>query len=146
MGADYVLNSNDSDLLEKVGKIQEEVGPTIGFDAVGGELSGAVFECMGESGIMHVYGALSGEKCNLISPLGLIFMGKKITSLNLMNWLDSKSTWVKSAIINEVLGLIDGPLSTEILNEIPISQVKEALHSFKETMGKGKVIMSHKFN
>ena len=78
MGADYVLNQNDSDLIEKLTKLQKTVNPTIGFDAVGGDVSGAVFETLGQNGIMHVIDYLSEEKCNMISPLGLIFMNKKI--------------------------------------------------------------------
>ena len=62
MGADYVINQNDSDLIEKITKIRETVSPTIGFDTVGGDVSGAVFETLGDHGIMHVLGSLSGEK------------------------------------------------------------------------------------
>ena len=146
MGADYVLNQNDSDLIEKLTKLQKTVNPTIGFDAVGGDVSGAVFETLGQNGIMHVIDYLSEEKCNMISPLGLIFMNKKIKSLILPGWLDSKSTWKKASIMTEVLELLNGPLATQILCEKPMEQIKEALNEHKESMGKGKIILSHKFS
>jgi NADPH2:quinone reductase len=146
LGADYVLNSNDEGLIPTITQLREEVGATIGFDCIGGDLSGAVFECLARNGKMYVYGSMSDEKLNMISPIGLIFLNKSIQRHGLPFWLVETGDWHKQSVIKEALGLAETVLKTEIVREVNVMDIRAALGEYQSNMSAGKINIALKFN
>jgi NADPH:quinone reductase-like Zn-dependent oxidoreductase len=122
LGADHVIDLSDKEnLMETITQLQKEVSPTCGFDCVGGEIAGAVFETLGRNGKLYIYGSMSGQKICQISPIGLIFMNKSINQHGLKYWLDKKSDWAKSRAVNEAMGLVETILKTDIKDTMKVT-------------------------
>ncbi|KAH9151330.1 hypothetical protein AeRB84_006029 [Aphanomyces euteiches] len=46
IGAQYIVNTSDADWKGQLKTLAKDLGATLGFDAVGGSLTGEVLECM----------------------------------------------------------------------------------------------------
>ena len=92
MGAAHVLNSSDDDFVERLGAIAAELQATAAFEAIGGEMTGTLFNVLPEGSTVFVYGALSEAACDNIDPIELIFHGKTVTGFYLGVWLRERGS------------------------------------------------------
>jgi len=86
MGADYILNQHDPDFKQYLANVSHTLGATVGFDAIGGEMSRILIRSMGESCWVVNYGFLSG-KIDLMLNSPDLHSGKKFTEMNAAVWL-----------------------------------------------------------
>ena len=77
-GANWVLDSSQSDYKDKLQKTLNEVQSKVFFDAVGGPDAMEVFNLMPNNSTLLNYGALSGKTFDGISAIDLIFKNKSI--------------------------------------------------------------------
>jgi NADPH:quinone reductase-like Zn-dependent oxidoreductase len=89
-GAEHVLRSSDDAFDSNLRKLCQDLGATISFDAVSGEMSGRVLRAQPNGSELIVYGALSLE-ANQIDPASLIFEGKRVKGFWLSEWLRHRS-------------------------------------------------------
>jgi len=88
LGAKHVVVTGDDveawkkELKEKV----KEVGASVAFDAVSGDMTGHLLECLPIGGTVRLYGGLAGKAGN-ISPSDLIYRKKKLASFFLTDWM-----------------------------------------------------------
>lgn len=87
-----VVTSGDDDkwkaeLKEKI----KELGATCAFDAVSGDMTGHLLDCMPQRGIVYLYGNLAGRAGN-INPADLIYRKKQLKSFYLTSWIKSGGT------------------------------------------------------
>ena len=66
----------------------DELGATQAFDAVAGDMTGHVLDCMPQKSTVHVYGGLGGRASN-INPMDLIYRKKVVKGFLLMSWIPS---------------------------------------------------------
>ena len=64
----------------------KELGATCAFDAVSGDMTGHLMDCLPPKGIVYIYGSLSGN-VNGINPLDLIYRKKQLKSFFLSSWI-----------------------------------------------------------
>lgn len=90
LGADYVINTSESDFLEKLKTTAAEIGATICFDAVAGEQTGQILDAMPEKSELLMYGLLSGKQPSGIN-FGLVLAQKELKGLWLTPWIGGKT-------------------------------------------------------
>ena len=93
MGSEYVLNSSDEDFKEKLRELAKKLQAKILFEAVAGDTTGTVLECMPWGTICYLYGALSQENVGNINTLLFIGRNQKIKGFYLSSYLSTLSLW-----------------------------------------------------
>jgi NADPH:quinone reductase-like Zn-dependent oxidoreductase len=142
LGATIVLNSESENFKEELKKVAHQLRATIAFDAVGGELTGTVFNAMPNNGKILVYGSLSLSACSGIGPLGLIFQCKSIEGFWLTGWLAKKGFWGVYRATKTVQKLMaSGAFYTSISAMPSLADAPKALEKYQKDMTAGKVII-----
>lgn len=72
LGAEHVLNSSDSDFLDRLGALIRELKASVCLEAVAGELTGLVMSKMPTKSTCIVYGLLSEDYVGHIDATLLI--------------------------------------------------------------------------
>lgn len=141
-GEKWVLNSEDPDFDNQLHRLAKELKATIAFEAVGGKITGTIFNAMPPRSLMLVYGALSEMACTDITPLGLIFEQKELHGFWLSKWLETKGFLGTIQATRLVQSLIKtGAFETKIRGCYGFDQWKSALQDYSREMTLGKVIL-----
>jgi NADPH2:quinone reductase len=89
LGAKHIIVTDGDDVetwkTELRSKVKE-LGVTHAFDAVSGEMTGHILDCMPSGGVVYLYGGLAG-KASGINPLDLIYRRKQLKGFLLTSWL-----------------------------------------------------------
>ena len=109
-------------------------------DMVAGEISGRLAECLGEGGIVAVYGQVSGEPCQIAAPV------MWFQRVRLIGFLGGRprTPVERSAVYAELSRFVtEGKVSAEIAGVYPFDRVGEALaHAAKTGEDRrGKVVL-----
>lgn len=90
LGAKHVVvTAGDADLWKAELKAKaKELGASVAFDAVAGDMTGHLLECLPRGGTVRLYGGLAGRASH-INPMDLIYKGKALKAFFLTNWLQS---------------------------------------------------------
>ncbi len=144
LGASVTLNSESPDFEDQLRAEVKKHHATIGFDAVGGAMSGTVLNALDEGGKVLVYGALSGDACGELSPLELIFKNKGLEGFWLTSWMKSAGSigllratnYVQRSMVNVIF-------ATAINKEVSLEQAPEAILEYCQSMTSGKVLITH---
>ena len=142
MGAAHVLNSSDDDFVERLGTIAAELQATAAFEAIGGEMTGTLFNVLPEGSTVFVYGALSEAACDNIDPIGLIFRGKTVTGFYLGVWLKERGSLdVLRAASRAQKMLIDGRIETKVQRTVSLEEAVDGLRQYVDHMTDGKLLI-----
>ena len=142
MGAAHVLNSSDDDFVERIGTIAAELQATAAFEAIGGEMTGTLFNVLPEGSTVFVYGALSEAACDNIDPIGLIFRGKTVTGFYLGVWLKERGSLdVLRAASRAQKMLIDGRIETKVQRTVSLEEAVDGLRQYVDHMTDGKLLI-----
>lgn len=141
-GWDAVLVSTEENFIEALQAKIDEMNVDIAFDAVGGEQTGMIANCLPAGGELVVYGGLSGKEIGGIDSIPLIFRELSIKGFNLNNWLSqagNEKTAQVSNVITEMLlsGEVENPVSIQVEKEEIIKGLKHYLGSMSE----GKMLL-----
>jgi len=139
-GAEHVLNSSDDGFDSNLHKLCHDLGATIGFDAVSGEMSGRVLRAQPDGSELIVYGALSLE-ANQIEPVSLISESKHVRGFWLSEWLRHRSVLGQLKLGRQVQSLLADDLKTEVHARLPLEKVAIALEEYAANMTSGKVLL-----
>lgn len=139
-GAEHVLNSSDDGFDSNLRKLCQDLGATISFDAVSGEMSGRVLRAQPDGSELIAYGALSLE-ANQIDPASLIFEGKRVKGFWLSEWLRHRSVLGKLKLGRQVQSLLADDLKTEVHARLPLEKVTSAREEYSANMTSGKILL-----
>jgi NADPH:quinone reductase-like Zn-dependent oxidoreductase len=139
-GAVHVLDSSADGFEEQLRILCERHKIRLAFDAVGGELSAHVTSAMPKGTKIIVYGALSGENCQM-SPHSLIFENKTMEGFWVTDWIKQISFLSKLKMASSVQKFLATDLSTNVQARFPLENVKEAISLYKEKRSEGKVLL-----
>lgn len=141
-GLKHVLVESDPDFEHRLREIAVKLNATTAFDAVGGSLSGQLFNLMPADSEVVLYGGLSGKAVSGLNPLGLIFENKMFTGFNLNDWMAENDT-ISFELARETLEkmIIDQLVSTKIQDEVPLTGLTKGLKNYISAMSDGKVIL-----
>ena len=140
IGAEHVLNSNDPQFTAQLRIMCQELGATIGFDAVAGEMSATVLQAQLRGSRLLVYGALSLTACQT-DPASLIFEDKHLEGFYVMRWLRRKNILAQLRLANQVQELLGSDLKTEIRARLPLEDAPLALETYSANMTAGKILL-----
>ena len=142
IGATHVLNSSDDDFVERLGAIAAELQATTAFEAIGGEMTGTLFNVLPEGSTVFVYGALSEAACDNIDPIELIFRGKTVTGFYLGVWLKERGSLdVLRAASRAQKMLIDGRIETKVQRTVSLEESVDGLRQYVDHMTDGKLLI-----
>jgi NADPH:quinone reductase-like Zn-dependent oxidoreductase len=127
------------DLGERVKAATGDADIKLGIDAVAGEATQHLADCLADNAVIANYGLLSGEPCHL-SPNDIIFRNISLKGVWLSMWLQGRDSTLESraAVYEELRGyIIEGRLHAEIEATYPLDQIKEAVaHALRPRRGK----------
>ncbi|HSS63828.1 MAG TPA: zinc-dependent alcohol dehydrogenase family protein [Gammaproteobacteria bacterium] len=141
LGADVVL-IDGPDLAARVREATEAADIALGVDAVAGNATGRMAECLAEGGVVVNYGLLSGKPC-AIDPHQVIFRQIDLTGFWLVKHLGAMSNDERVALYSDLGRRIAGKaLEVKIAAVYEIDDIKMALeHAAREARG-GKVLVT----
>ncbi|MGI9288278.1 MAG: zinc-dependent alcohol dehydrogenase family protein [Pseudomonadales bacterium] len=140
LGADVVL-VDGPDLAERVAEATSNSSIQLAIDAVGGEATNRLAECVSEGGTLVNYGMMSGEACT-ISPASFIFRDITLRGFWLSKWFQKATAEQRVAVFGEVGELIaTGKLHTKVAATYDISQIKDAVAAAHAGGRNGKILL-----
>ena len=139
-GAIHVLNSSDRRFIKNLNELSHTLHARLFFDAVGGPLLGQLLMAAPHGTTILSYGRLSSEPCT-IEPGALILHRKNINGFFLRDWMKSRNLIQVLRDIRKVKSLLKSDMHTDIKMRSSLSQVNEALETYKSEMTGGKILL-----
>ncbi|HET6520419.1 MAG TPA: zinc-dependent alcohol dehydrogenase family protein [Geminicoccaceae bacterium] len=140
-GADVVV-VDGPDLAERVRAETGAAGIRLGIDAVAGEVTLRLVDCLADGGTLVNYGMLTGRPC-MVSPSDLVFRSITLTGFWLAKELRRMSyDRIATLYADLVRRMLDGQLWVEVEATYPIEEIKAALeHAGRGGRG-GKILVT----
>lgn len=140
-GAGNVFLDGD-DLVSRVRAAFGEAPIRLAIDAVAGEASLRLSECLSPGGTMVSYGLLSGEPC-MVRPNRTVFEGIKLTGF----WLSQYIAGAPRAELEKLYGdlaklVLDGTISAPIEATYPLTDVVTAVKHAAGFRRSGKIMLT----
>ena len=139
-GFDYVFDVNDPLFNERLAEACYKFKTRLAFDAVGGELTRRLAASMPPDSRIVVYGALSGEPCQM-SALDLIFHQERLEGFWLSERMRRMTGIRKWHSAVGAQRLIARELQTRVQGRFPLEQVAAALTQYRQQRSDGKVLL-----
>ena len=138
-GAQYVIATEESDLVAEVMKITGNKGARIVFDPVGGPYVETLAQAMAQDGVLFIYGGLSGQ------PTPHPHWPAAFKNLSIRGWVAS-TIWNQPdrfARAQELIlrGLADGHLRPVIAKTFPLRDIVDAHRYLESNQQVGKIIV-----
>jgi NADPH:quinone reductase-like Zn-dependent oxidoreductase len=141
-GAEFVLNESAEGFDEELKATANKLKPTVAFDAVGGTLSGKMYNALAPHSDMVVYGGLSNKPMSDLNVMGAIFHDKIISGFNLIDWknqlADGEFEEISSLLQQK---FIDGVYNTKIHNITNLKDILKGLKTYLGDMSSGKLLI-----
>lgn len=142
LGADYVICTEDKDVVEQVMKITGE-GAHGAIDAVGGKTGSLALNSLRHQGTLIVYGLLSNTNMS-INTGEMIFKETNIRGFWLSRWLLSNPLAKIQSILSELMQLIiEGKIEPPVEAEYELDDFKEAIKHSMRSGRRGKVLLKN---
>lgn len=143
LGAKHVLNQESPDFVKKLSTLTKELGISICFDAVAGDLTGKILAGMPTKGTVYVYGSLSLKNISNVAPTDLLFYQKNLRGF----WMKNSPIFSPTEMPN-AMGFILEDMKTggkifkpEIVQRIKLEDCNKFVEEYKKTATKGKTII-----
>ena len=140
LGAEYIVNSSEPDFDKRLHGLCHQLGASIGFDAVAGEMSAIVLRAQPQGSCLLVYGALSLQ-ASQADPASLIFERKRLEGFWLTAWLRSRTFLGQLRLARQIQELLPNDLRTNFQARVPLQEAGRALQQYAANMTTGKVLL-----
>lgn len=141
-GANHVLVETDENFTSKLTELSEELEPSVAYDAVGGPLSGLMFNSLTDDSELVVYGGLLGKNMADIDVMDVIFRNKIISGFNLIDWKYEIGMKRFNEIADELQDkFIEGDYSTAIASTTSLENIVKGLRGYIADMSNGKLLV-----
>jgi NADPH:quinone reductase-like Zn-dependent oxidoreductase len=139
-GSEFVMNSSDSDFVDKLRLLSKELGATLALDPISGSYTQQLLEALPYGSTVVIYGNLSdtGEGTRL-RPL--LLENKKLHGFYLGNWMKDNGMLRTILNINKVRHLLKNDFSITVQNRFPLDQTQLAINTYLGNMTAGKVLL-----
>ena len=139
-----VIKLSDSEWENEVKKLCDQLNSRIGFDLIGGQMTGKLFHLMPEnSHLYHLVVSMENEIGKLQTD-DFVFKDKTISGWWFITWIRSLSeqeinywwNFLKNEIENfsKIFG-------THISKEFPLNDIIKAIHYYKNNINEGRVLI-----
>ncbi len=113
----------------------------LGIDAVAGEATGRIAECLADGGTVCTYGSMTGED-PIVHRSALIYRGISLTGFMLGRGLAKRSAAEVRTIYAELAAqIMSGALSAPVERVYPIEEIKAALARADQGERTGKILV-----
>ena len=126
LGAEYIVNSSEPEFDKRVCGLCHQLGASIGFDAVAGEISARVLRAQPQGSRLLVYGALSLQASQAVW---------------LTAWLRSRTLLGQLRLARQIQELLPSDLKTAFQAKVPLQEAGRALQQYAANMTTGKVLL-----
>lgn len=140
-GADAVL-VDGADLAKRVRAVVGDGNIPLAIDAVAGEATGRLAECLSEGGVVVNYGLLSEMPC-AVDPHQIVFRGITLTGFWLVNYLSTMSGTERAALYAELAERVSsGELKANVEAVYAIEDIESALAHAARAGRDGKILVT----
>jgi NADPH:quinone reductase-like Zn-dependent oxidoreductase len=141
-GAKHVLVDTDDNFKVQLVDLAQKLNATVAYDAVGGNLSGLMFNSMPADSELVVYGGLSNKPITDIDIMEVIFKNKIISGFNLMDWKSELETEEFEKVSEKLQDkFITEAYSTKIKKVFALENIVVGLRSYISDMSAGKLLL-----
>ncbi len=141
-GAKHVFIETDEDFDKQLKNICGKLKPTVAFDAVGGTLSGKMFNALAPHSDLVVYGGLSNKPMLELSIMDTIFNDKIVSGFNLIDWKKQLAEGEFEEISQSLQQkFIDGDYKTKIYNTVELVNIVKGIKGYLGNMSGGKLLI-----
>lgn len=142
IGAEHVLDSSSAEFDDEARRLCAELGVTVVFEAVAGDMTGRLLSCMPRGARAVLYGALSQAACSDIDPIGVVFHDKRIEGFYLGSWIRRRGLLRTLRAVSRVQRLVsDGVFDTPIQRNVGLDEAVLGLLQYQRHMTDGKVLI-----
>lgn len=146
LGADLCLvDGADLAAPDLAARVREATGGApirLGIDAVGGEATARMGQCIADGGFVCNYGAMSDEE-PVFGRAELIFRGVSLVGLMLGRSLARRSTQEVHQLYAELAGMLrTGQFHVPVESVYPIEEIAQALRHTQSAAHNGKVLVA----
>lgn len=140
LGGDVVLVDGDK-LAKRVAEATGGAKIRLGIDAVGGDATDHLANCLTEGAVLVNYGAMSGEPCH-VSPGSFVFRDITLRGFWLSRWFKQASMEERAQVFGEVATLIaQGKLHARVQATYPLERIREAVAAAAAGERDGKILV-----
>jgi len=139
-GGKYILSSSEPDFQYQLKELAGRLKATIAFDAVSGEITGQLIDCMPTDSSVLIYGLLSSAPMP-IDPHQLIFYKKQVEGFWLPNWIQQRGVVKTILTIRKAIKLVRAGFSSQIAEKVPLNAIYDAIAEYERNMTRGKVLL-----
>jgi len=141
LGADACV-VDGPDLVREVQQITGNASIRLALDAVAGQATARLADCVADGGTVCSYGSMTGE--DPVMPRGaLIYRGVRLEGFMLGRFLAPRSREQIEAIYGELAGVIQrGELQAPVARIYPIEQIGDALVHAQQGERGGKILVA----
>lgn len=141
-GFDQLLVSSHEDFQEKLSNAVIEMHATTAFDAIAGEMTGQLANCLPPDSEVVVYGGLSNKPASGIDFMSLIFRSVIITGFNLNDWLIVNEAEKKAEIGTMLTEMIlSEEIHPRIQSEVDLADFMKGMRTYLSSMSAGKILI-----
>lgn len=141
-GASHVLLENEETFSEQLQSVAASLQASVAFDAVGGKLSGTMFNALIPDSELVVYGGLSGKSIENVDVMGSIFQNKIISGFNLIDWKAELDVGEFEKISEQLQNkFINGNYETLIQGNTTFDTIVKGLRNYIVNMSAGKILI-----
>ncbi|MDX1587865.1 MAG: zinc-dependent alcohol dehydrogenase family protein [Oleiphilaceae bacterium] len=113
----------------------------LAIDAVGGEATNHLANCLAEEGVVVNYGMMSGQPCQ-VSPANIVFKNVSLKGFWLARWFRNASREAQLKLFGEITQQIaSGQIKANIAAEYDVSQIREAVAAAASGERDGKILI-----
>lgn len=140
IGGQHIVNSSSAAFEEGLRRKAHELGATVCFDAVGGDLTGTVLSALPDGSTLFQYGLLGGSTTT-INADDLVFRRKRITGFWASDWVKTQSIFELLSLQGSMKKSVGSQIQTEISQTFSLPQTVDAIHQYEANMTSGKVLL-----
>ena len=140
-GADVVV-VDGPDLAQRVRAAIGDGTLALAIDAVAGDASGRLAECLDEGGVVVNYGMLSTQPC-AVDAHQVVFRGITLTGFWLVNYLGAMSGEERQSLYGELANSVaSGALVAQVEAVYPMEEIGSALEHAARENRDGKILVT----
>ena len=134
--------TDGDDLPDRVAEVTGGSEIPIAFDAVAGDATQRLTDCLCDGGTVVNYGLLSGDSCRL-SPGDIVFRDIRLRGVWLTRWLRDSDKFEEQQSVYEELKehILAGRLSVKIDATYSLERIKEAITHATAEGRNGKILL-----
>jgi NADPH:quinone reductase-like Zn-dependent oxidoreductase len=139
-GAEHVLVDGEN-LVERVQALTGGAPLRFALDALAGEATEQLANCLSDGGLVLNHGMMSGEACR-ISPRNLAFRNISLRGYWVGSWFASSSRQERQQLFNQLAAaIVSGELHMPVAATYPLEQVREAVAAAVAGERSGKILL-----